>query len=49
MEDKKQTFEIVAEFTEGNCNYIIRQPIKKSNPEELEEFYITLGNIAFKD
>lgn len=44
----EKEYEVVAEFTEENCSYIVKQPKKKSTPEELESFYLALGKMLYE-
>jgi hypothetical protein len=43
--EKKKTVEKVAEFTKGNCTFIVRQPVEDPTPEELENFYLAMGKL----
>jgi hypothetical protein len=46
---KEKEYEVVAEFTEGNCHYVISQPKEESTPEELEPFHMALAKILYSN
>ena len=43
--EKKKAVEKVAEFTKGNCTFIVHQPVEDPSNEDLENFYIAMGRL----
>ena len=40
-------YETIAKFTDENCTFTVKQPIKDS-PEKLKKYYDALARAAFK-